>query len=163
MNCICISLDHLLAQGPSAVRQVLSCRNLAFCSRCTTPIRTDTPCQGRGHCMMGGTRLNCVGWSNRDFSNTPVSDLPTKETYEDLGADYYFQPEFDTIVLLNSETSPITFPHDEYYEYSDESKTQDLRIAASRLPLCPRCRKDGRCSVAGDIFTCATRNFGERL
>ena len=45
---------------------------------------------------------------------TPVAELPTRDTFEILGADHYFEPDTDTIMLLDSSVNEAGTPFEDY-------------------------------------------------
>lgn len=88
----------------------------------------------------------CENWDADDHSETPSAELPTKETYEALEADFYYEPETQTIVHLQSLVLDAGTP-----------------FKLDSLPLCPQCAIPldrttiaaiGRCVQDGLIFSC---------
>ena len=117
------------------------------------------------------------GWDPDHFVTTPVAELPTRDTFEILGADHYFEPDTDTIMLLDSSVNEAGTPFEDYappgHEHAPESPEspefpespmQHAPKAAGLLgiPRCPRCQISrtelrGACRHQGLQFSCLDR------
>ena len=128
-----------------------------------------------GHCKDTDRQqyFSCArrpGWDPDHFATTPVAELPTRDTFEILGAEYYFEPETDTIMLLDSSVNEAGTPFEDYAPPGDESPPDaqapaepvTQRLERSMLPFCPMCRLTGRRTAAGTYMIGECRQSGQR-
>ena len=159
-------------------RASLRCRCMHACPRCSIKWAFCTS----GHCSTKHLYYQCttarIQWGIEHFATTPTAELPTKDTFEVLGADYYFEPETDSIIHLHSSVSDTGFPLEDDTPPGDGSPPESLESPQSevlntseqgvarggkRYPRCPDCgqlRVDsdrtliGKCKRRGRLYTC---------